>query len=212
MRQGPEEVPASSTSQGAGNFEFLVEGEPARILTMLRGYFDSDEWPYREKSKVIGPDLLTRTRLTCVVDQPYNPIGCFVWLALFVVTLGAAIIVWLIWVLFERQGILPQVVVTAYTERPGVSRVTVTSEKKPEYAEPVVDWIQRELVQKTRAVEASQENPPTPIREGPLYEPTARTYSGDIPDQIRKLAELRDTGIISVEEFEAKKRDLLDRM
>ena len=96
--------------------------------------------------------------------------------------------------------------------RPGVFRVTVTSEKKPEYAEPVADWIQSELVQKTRAVEASLENPPTPIREGPLYEPTARTESRDIPDQIRKLAELRDTGVISVEEFEAKKKDLLDRM
>ena len=34
----------------------------------------------------------------------------------------------------------------------------------------------------------------------------------DIPDQIRKLAELRDAGTISNEEFEAKKRDLLDRM
>jgi len=34
----------------------------------------------------------------------------------------------------------------------------------------------------------------------------------DIPDQIRKLAELRDEGVISNEEFGVKKRDLLDRM
>lgn len=34
----------------------------------------------------------------------------------------------------------------------------------------------------------------------------------DLPDQIRKLAELRDAGIITAEEFEAKKRDLLDKM
>jgi hypothetical protein len=34
----------------------------------------------------------------------------------------------------------------------------------------------------------------------------------DIPDQIRKLAELRDSGAITEEEFQAKKRDLLDRM
>lgn len=33
-----------------------------------------------------------------------------------------------------------------------------------------------------------------------------------VPDQIAKLAELRDSGVISEEEFEAKKSDLLDRM
>jgi hypothetical protein len=32
----------------------------------------------------------------------------------------------------------------------------------------------------------------------------------DVPDQLRKLAELRDEGI-PTEEFQAKKRDLLDR-
>lgn len=35
---------------------------------------------------------------------------------------------------------------------------------------------------------------------------------GSIPDQIAQLAELRDRGILSPEEFEAKKRDLLDRL
>jgi hypothetical protein len=34
----------------------------------------------------------------------------------------------------------------------------------------------------------------------------------DIPDQIRKLAELRDSGAITEEEFELKKAELLDRM
>lgn len=33
-----------------------------------------------------------------------------------------------------------------------------------------------------------------------------------VPDQIAKLADLRDQGILSDEEFEEKKRDLLDRM
>jgi hypothetical protein len=34
----------------------------------------------------------------------------------------------------------------------------------------------------------------------------------DIADQIRKLADLRDAGILSSEEFEVKKTDLLSRM
>ena len=34
----------------------------------------------------------------------------------------------------------------------------------------------------------------------------------DVPDQIRKLAELREAGAITDEEFEEKKKDLLERM
>ena len=33
-----------------------------------------------------------------------------------------------------------------------------------------------------------------------------------IPDQIKKLAELRDAGILSSEEFESKKKELLARL
>jgi uncharacterized membrane protein YdbT with pleckstrin-like domain len=36
--------------------------------------------------------------------------------------------------------------------------------------------------------------------------------SKSVPDQIRQLAELRDAGLISPEEFEYKKQDLLNRM
>ena len=36
--------------------------------------------------------------------------------------------------------------------------------------------------------------------------------SEDVPDQIRKLAELREAGAITDEEFEKKKKDLLERM
>ena len=42
-------------------------------------------------------------------------------------------------------------------------------------------------------------------------EPTG-TSAPNIPDEIRRLAELRDAGIVTNEEFEAKKRELLDRM
>ena len=40
----------------------------------------------------------------------------------------------------------------------------------------------------------------------------APSVRADIPEQIRKLAELRDAGVLGEGEFEAKKRDLLDRM
>ena len=40
----------------------------------------------------------------------------------------------------------------------------------------------------------------------------ADTATADIPDQIRKLAELRDSGILTEAEFEAKKSELLKRL
>lgn len=42
--------------------------------------------------------------------------------------------------------------------------------------------------------------------------PPSAPPSLDIPDQIRKLAKLKDDGIISSEEFEAKKAELLSRL
>jgi hypothetical protein len=48
--------------------------------------------------------------------------------------------------------------------------------------------------------------PPTPTV------PTPTVAEPDVADQIRKLAELRDAGIVSEAEFQAKKAELLQRM
>jgi hypothetical protein len=37
-------------------------------------------------------------------------------------------------------------------------------------------------------------------------------HGHDIPEQIRELGKLRDSGLITAEEFEKKKKELLDRM
>ncbi len=42
--------------------------------------------------------------------------------------------------------------------------------------------------------------------------PAVPAAGPSIPEQLEQLAELRDKGVISVEEFESKKADLLDRM
>ncbi|MGH7643142.1 MAG: SHOCT domain-containing protein [Candidatus Dormibacteria bacterium] len=41
---------------------------------------------------------------------------------------------------------------------------------------------------------------------------TAGPASSDVPDQLRELANLRDAGILTAEEFQSKKTDLLSRM
>jgi hypothetical protein len=53
--------------------EFRVEGEPARILDMVRGYFESEEWPHREISRFRSSLFGTHTRVTCILDRGATP-------------------------------------------------------------------------------------------------------------------------------------------
>ena len=48
-------------------------------------------------------------------------------------------------------------------------------------------------------------------RPAPALHPTPPA-AVDIPDQIRKLSLLRDEGVLTAEEFESKKAELLSRM
>ena len=63
----------------------------------------------------------------------------------------------------------------------------------------------------SQAARAAQPAPPPPP---PPVPPSSGAGAGtdDIVDQIRKLADLRDAGILSAEEFEDKKRELLSRI
>jgi TM2 domain-containing membrane protein YozV len=51
----------------------------------------------------------------------------------------------------------------------------------------------------------------TPVPKALAYEPQA-TYYGDPIDTLRRLESLRQEGLISDEEFEAKRRKLIDRI
>jgi hypothetical protein len=42
--------------------------------------------------------------------------------------------------------------------------------------------------------------------------PTARLSAGDLDSSLSQLADLRDRGLITQEEFDAKERELLDRL
>jgi hypothetical protein len=52
---------------------------------------------------------------------------------------------------------------------------------------------------------------PTPAA-APAATPMAAAPGANIPEQIKKLAELRDMGVLTSEEFEAKKKELLSRL
>jgi hypothetical protein len=129
---------------------------------MIRSYFEGEEWPHREKSTAYGPgpgpfvgllgkDMSNDHMISCVVDHGVSRKESFIMGSCCVVSLGLAIPFLMIWMVMDRRQLLPRVTVTAYPAGPGVSRVTVVSEKEPEYALPVAAWIESELVQKKRA-------------------------------------------------------------
>ncbi|MFA7480493.1 MAG: tubulin-like doman-containing protein [Vulcanimicrobiota bacterium] len=61
-------------------------------------------------------------------------------------------------------------------------------------------------------VQAASAGPETVAPSNPEPAQAAPTGGVSIPDQIKKLGQLRDDGILTEEEFETKKRELLDRM
>jgi hypothetical protein len=71
----------------------------------------------------------------------------------------------------------------------------------------------RALIEQRIAVyrdEGVVEQPAVPHQ--PANESASPPRAADIPGQIRQLSELRDAGILSEDEFQAKKAELLDRM
>ncbi|MGH8979381.1 MAG: PH domain-containing protein [Acidimicrobiia bacterium] len=68
------------------------------------------------------------------------------------------------------------------------------------------DSVQQEIY---RAMEVDERNRAAWGRQGPTAEAAP---AQNIPDQLQQLADLRDKGVISAAEFEAKKTQLLERM
>ena len=223
------------------HLEFEVNGKPDVVLKMLRAFFESDEWPYRTWrvfsfsrtrgevwSRNSGPENIFFGRgdkVSALLSKPTlldTPGGIVVSLILYVITFGAFMVAHLIWFLLFGPRVVAQVMVAADPIGEGATRLKVTARgkwgtSKLEYAEPVVAWIQRELVENNAAAAVEALPQPTPATDilaqvRDKLAPQRPAPLSDIPDQIRKLAQLRDAGAISNEEFEAKKRDLLDRM
>ena len=91
--------------------------------------------------------------------------------------------------------------------------------KEQGYLEKVLDKVQKKRRGEKssdstldKAIEKAQELGLTDMLAQIQRELGEKRRSEDVPDQIRKLAELRETGAITDEEFEEKKKDLLERM
>ena len=92
-------------------------------------------------------------------------------------------------------------------------------QKEPGYLEKILGKVQKERRGEKssdsavdKAIEKAQELGLTDKLAQIQRELSEKRRSEDVPDQIRKLAELREAGAVTDEEFEEKKKDLLERM
>ena len=73
------------------------------------------------------------------------------------------------------------------------------------------DGVQQEIYRQMEAHTRKRAGwAPTPSPAAAV--PAASAPAANIPEQIKQLAELRESGVISPQEFEAKKAQLLERM
>ncbi len=187
----------------------VVDGTPEACLTLLQSYLTRD-WPHGGRWARLQPAAPHTIRVWG--QRRYllsTPSGILLVVLLSIVTAGAFIALYgLYWIMMEASNrSVYEAQITATPEGPNRTRLEVTASRQ-EWAQTLEQWIQEELVEKRAA--ADLEVPPDSAPQHGLFH---RPDSGpDIPEQIKRLADLRDSGAISAEEFEAKKRDLLDRM
>jgi uncharacterized membrane protein YdbT with pleckstrin-like domain len=72
------------------------------------------------------------------------------------------------------------------------------------------DAVQQEIYRQMEAYETRQAQQAAGMRFAP--EPAPAPSGGNVPEQLQQLANLRDRGVITAAEFEAKKAQLLERM
>jgi hypothetical protein len=101
------------------------------------------------------------------------------------------------------------------TPEPWGSRIRISG-NRASGRDKLYEWVKTLPDPKTDTHSEESASPRTPrnrdVDKGGGESTQQNQPNSDIPDQIRKLAELRDAGVISAEEFEAKKAQLLDRM
>ncbi|MBH5335567.1 SHOCT domain-containing protein [Streptomyces pactum] len=104
-------------------------------------------------------------------------------------------------VVTKRDGLM-------YTKVVVVASGNTIDFRVPHASAPGIKTLLTDLV--LGKVPATEPAPPAPVHQAPA--PTAAPPAGDPVVQLQQLAELRNAGILSEEEFTAKKAEILARM
>jgi hypothetical protein len=200
--------------------EVVVNGPVDSCLARVDSYF-RQEWPhggsfarYGDRSGNAfssGPERIVLTAERRFLFNSWGGLALLVGLSL--VTFGAFLVLYLgyfVVVLFldfaELVSMTYTAQVVATPEGPAQTKLQVTASRQ-DWQHTLESWVQKELVENQAAAGSTAE-----VEASEVAHSTAQSAATDIPEQIKKLAELRDSGVITDEEFERKKAELLDRM
>lgn len=194
--------------------EVIVNGTVESCMDRVDSYF-RHQWPhggsFGEYSDSSGKASVVLTAEKRFLFNSWGGVALIAGLSL--ITLGAFLALYIVYVFIYICLDIAELIQSTYTAqvmvRPsgtGQSKVQ-TSASRLDWQQTLDSWVEKDLVEnKAAAVDPAEIS----ASEGPT--PTGVAASTDIPEQIRKLGELRDAGVLTEEEFEAKKKDLLDRM
>jgi hypothetical protein len=194
--------------------EVVVDGTVESCMDRVDSYF-RHEWPhggsFGEYSDPSGKASVVLTAGKRFLSNSWGGVALIAGLSL--ITLGAFLILYIVYVFIYICLEMAELIQATYTAqvivRPsGAGQAKVqTSTSRLDWQQTLDSWVEKELVENKAA---AVDPPETSASEG--LAPTEGSATTDIPEQIRKLGELRDAGVLTEEEFEAKKKDLLDRM
>jgi Short C-terminal domain len=180
--------------------DVVIDGTPESCLAQVEAFF-AHSWSHGGNYRRLVPNTITlRARAPQHRYMLDSRRGVVMFIILTLITGGAFGVVWFIyWIIREAGASGPAIytaTVVATPESPNQTRLSVSASRE-DWRKTLESWVQKELVEnRAAAKETSNEQP----------------GASDIPGQIGHLAELRDGGVITAEEFEEKKRDLLGRM
>ncbi len=191
--------------------EVVVDGNPKACLTKVYEHFERD-WQFGGSIYRSGDAVWVEEQEKRTMFDSGPQFALFLLLTL--ITGGVFGFVYLFYVLLFKERDPWRVQVSALPEGSERTRLTVTATKHKQ-GKAVEDWVHRELVKNRAAapeVFDKQELQDHLFGQEPAQRDQRGPRTSDIPEQIKKLADLRDSGAVTDEEFEAKKKDLLGRM
>jgi hypothetical protein len=179
--------------------QLLVDATPEECLAKAQELF-STSWPYGGK----WHKQPNRVYLIGSDPEPDTWGRNIMHLVLVLITFG----LYLIYLIIKpiRMVGTAEIIVDPEDDRTRLS-VAATGERK--FQRTLEKWVKDQFP--SAEVVPLQEEVPMMIQEypSPVQSPS---QTEDVPNQIKKLAGLRDSGAITAEEFERKKAELLDRM
>jgi len=186
----------------------VVHGTPESCLAQVEAFF-AHGWPHGGNYRRPTPNTLT---LAALAPRHYlfESIGGIVLiLVLSLITAGAFLAAYVIYFMVRNLVSGDPAIYTARvvaTPESSTQTQLLISASREDWERTLESWVQQELVENKAAKVPLQD-------KGPLFESSDTAGEArDIPKQLERLAELRDAGVITAEDFDKKKRDLLDRM